>query len=195
MYTVFLCACGSSGSGTCGKVAPCGGNVVGDWTIDDACLSFTASPLGSFCPSGTVDAAGIGASGMFSFRSDLTYSTTITLSGGLAITIPESCLTVQGVTLTCAQLDQALKQALIQNPNPAIQAVSCQGIGGCVCTIQIKPQTSTSSGTYATSGTSLTLDGGSPSTYCVQASELHVMSTSMSMGSLNASGDVVMHKK
>jgi hypothetical protein len=188
-------ACGSGG-GTCGNVAPCGGNIVGDWDIVDACLTFSdASPLGDFCPEGTVTATGIDASGMISYRSDLTYSATITLSGSITVNLPAACLTVQGVTLTCAQLDQALKQALIDNPNPSIQAVSCEGVGGCGCTFQITPQTSTNDGTYATSGTSLTLDGGSASTYCVQASELHVMSTDMSTGSLTASGDVVMRKR
>ncbi len=191
---VFLSACGSSGSGTCGKVAPCGGDIVGDWTIVDACLSFNgASPLGDFCPSGTVDAGGINASGMVSYRSDLTYSATITLSGTIALNIPISCLTIQGVTLTCAQLDQAAKQALIDNPDPSIQSIGCEGPGDCVCTAQMTPQTSMSNGSYTTSGTSLIQNGGAASTYCVQGSELHVMS--MSMGSLNVSGDTVLQKK
>jgi len=193
---VFLSACGSSGSGTCGQVAPCGGDIVGDWTIVDACLSFNgAAPLGDFCPTATVDAAGIDPSGMVSYRPDLTYSATITLSGTIALTIPTSCLTIQGVTLTCAQLDQAAKQALIDNPDPSIQSISCAGSSACVCTVQMTPQTSMGSGTYTTSGTLLIENGGAGSNYCVQGSELHVISTSMSMGSLTASGDIVLHKQ
>jgi hypothetical protein len=192
---LFLSACGSSGS-TCGQVPPCGGDIVGDWTIVDACLSFNgASPLGDFCPSATVDAAGIDPSGMVSYRSDLTYSVTLTLSGTIALSIPTSCLTIDGVTVTCAQLDQAAKQALIDNPDPSIQSISCAGSSACVCTIQMTPQTSTSSGTYTTSGTLLIENGGSESNYCVQESELHVISTSMSMGSLTASGDIVFRKQ
>jgi hypothetical protein len=193
---VVLSACGSSGSGNCGQVAPCGGDIVGDWTIVDACLSFDAqSPLGDFCASATVDAGGIDSSGMVSFRSDLTYSATITLSGTIALNIPTSCLTIEGVTLTCAQLDQAAKQALIDDPDPSIQSISCAGSSACVCTVRMTPETSMASGTYTTSGTLLIENGGSESNYCVQGSELHIMSTSMSMGSLTAAGDVVLRKQ
>src|SRR5262249_31101897 len=146
---VFVCAgCSSSGSGTCGKVTACGGNVVGDWNVVDACLTFSGtSPLGDICPSATVDAGGLDASGTVSYRSDMTYSAMLTLSGSISINLPASCLTINNVTLTRAQLDQALKQQLIDNPSPDIQAVSCQGSGSCSCAFQMTPQTTTANGT------------------------------------------------
>ena len=198
LSTVLLASCGSSaGSGNCGKVAPCGGNIVGDWTIVDTCLAFTgsdASPLGAACPSATLDAGGFNATGTVSYRSDLTFSTMITLSGTMGLSVPQSCLTMEGITLTCAQLDQALKLQFAQNPDPSIQSVSCTGSAGCRCTFALTPQTSSGVGTYAVSGNNVIENGGDPTGFCVQGSELHVSETNMDMGGLGVSGGFVLEK-
>jgi hypothetical protein len=194
LSTVMFGNCGSSGGGNCGAVAPCGGDIVGDWTIVDTCLAITrASPLAD-CPSATYDTSGLKATGTVSYRADLTYSTDLTLAGTMALNIPESCLTIQGITLTCAQLDQSVKQALMDDPDPSIQSVSCAGSGSCTCTFVTTPQSSSSTGTYITSGNNVTENGGTPNGYCVQGSELHVSEMSMSMGGSAIRGGFVLRK-
>lgn len=191
-----LAGCGGSDGGSCGMVAACGGDVVGEWTIVDTCLTASGGGaiFGDFCPTATIDASGIRASGMGSYRADMTFAGTVTLSGSVAFVLPASCLTMSGITLTCAQLDQAVKQAMMDDPDPSIQSISCAGSGSCRCTAQMTPQTSTGSGTYTTSGTTLVENGSSSSEYCVQGNELHVLSSSMDMGSFALTGDIVMTK-
>src|SRR5688572_8596237 len=94
-----LAGCGGSDGGSCGMVAACGGDVVGDWTIVDTCLTASGGGalFGDFCPTATVDAAGLRMSGMGSYRADLTYSGMTTLSGSMAFVLPASCLTMNGI--------------------------------------------------------------------------------------------------
>jgi hypothetical protein len=189
--------CGSSDGGNCGKVAPCGGDIVGDWTIVDGCLTFTgagAAPLGDACPSALLDAAGVTVRGNVSYKTDLSFSGTYTMSGTMALNIPQSCLTIQGITLTCAQIDQSFKDQFAQSPDPSIQSVSCSGSSSCRCTFVMTPQTSSGAGTYTTSGTTVTENGTSTSGYCVQGSELYISDTGMSMGDLAVTGGLVLKK-
>jgi hypothetical protein len=190
-----LAGCGGSDGGSCGMVAACGGDIVADWTIVDACLTGSgAAVFGDFCPTATLDASGLNASGMASYRADMTFDGTITMSGSMAFVLPASCLTTNGITLTCAQLDQAVKQAMMDDPDPSIQSISCAGSGSCRCTAQMAPQTSTGSGTYTTSGTTLLENGATASDYCVKGNELHLVTGSMAMGSLELSGAIVLTK-
>jgi hypothetical protein len=192
---VFVNSCDSDGSGNCGKVAACGGDIVGEWSVVDTCLSFAgAPPTGDFCPTATIDAGGINVSGKVSYKADMTFSTMLTISGSMAMELPASCLTVEGITLTCAQVDQAVKQAFAADPDPSIQSISCAGMGSCRCTFVMAPQSSTSSGTYTTSGTTVSENGSAGTPYCVQGNELHISDMSMGTGTLSASGGLVLKR-
>jgi hypothetical protein len=191
-FMVFAGSCGSSGGDSCGNAEPCGGDIVGDWTITSSCLSFTgASPLGDSCPDATIDAGGIKLRGTMSFKADMTYTEMLTISGSMTLTFPPSCLTYNGITLTCAQLDQAVKQAQAQDPDPSIQSISCSGSGSCRCTAVMAPDTNTTPGTYTTSGSTLVQDGTDSSGYCVQGSQLHLSAMDMGQG---VAGSLVLKK-
>ena len=74
----------------------------------------------------------------------------------------------------------------------------CVGSSACTCTFTIPSMTVTDSGTWATSGTNILIDG-SPSPYCVQGNELHLMTlnTTMPMGAMgqaNIDADVLLKK-
>jgi hypothetical protein len=190
-----LGGCGSSGGGSCGDVAACGGDIVANWTIVDACLSASGSAVfADFCPTATIDGSGIGASGTAAYRADGTFDATITMSGSVAFSLPPSCLTMSGITLTCAQLDQGVKQAQMMDPDPSIQSISCAGTSSCRCTVQMAPQTSVGTGTYSTSGTTLIENGAESGGYCVKGNELHLLTGSMAMGSVELTGDIVLTK-
>ena len=190
-----LGSCGSSDGGSCGTVAACGGDIVADWTIVDACLSASGSAVfGDFCPTATIDGSGIKASGTAAYRADGTFDASITMSGSVAFSLPPSCLTTSGITLTCAQLDQAVKQEQMMDPDPSIQSISCAGTSSCRCTVQMAPQTSVGTGTYSTSGTAVIENGVESGSYCVKGNELHLLTSSMAMGSFALTGDVVLTK-
>jgi hypothetical protein len=195
--TMFSCG---GGGGSCGKVQPCGGNVVGNYSISGGCFDNAAlsMQLGMQCPGATVNISGLNVSGNGSFNTDLTYSITETISASLSETIPTSCLTTGGVTVTCAQLDQEIQAVLIQSPG-TYQSAHCAGSSACTCTFVLAPQTTSETGTYTTSGTTITTTDstGSPSSgsYCVQGNELHMLQVDMTMAMGKIQADIVLTKK
>ena len=137
--------------------------------------------------------------GTLTFGADLTYSTSLVDSGVLHYTIPNSCLTMNGVTLSCTDLGTSA------NASGTFSAVSCETSGdNCLCDFTAMPQTVTETGTYSLMGSNLTLTpgAGTPSTdtYCVNGNELHVseipaaMNAGM-MGTTSSSGQLVAIKQ
>jgi hypothetical protein len=193
-----LSACGD-GIGSCGKVQPCGGDVVGTYTIATACYGNATMdmPVIEGCPQATASVTSLGVSGSASFNADRTYAVSETIMGSASQTIPASCLTMDGLTLTCMQLDQLFQQLAAENPE--IQSIRCSGSSSCTCTFTLAPMTITESGTYTTSGTTLTLTdtagGVSSSSYCVQGDELHLLSVDMTMPMGTIQADTVLIKR
>jgi hypothetical protein len=196
-----LLSCGGDGAlASCGKVAACGGDVVGNYTIAGACVNNSALNMnvGLDCPGATALASGVSASGSASFNADLTYTMTQTLTASVTEMIPASCLTQNGLTLTCTQVDQLL-QTLIQMEPGTFQSAHCSGNTSCTCSFVLAPQMMTESGTYVAAGTTLTLtasDGSSSSgSYCVQGNNLHLLSMDMTMPMGTITADTVLTKK
>ena len=200
----------SSGNGSCGKVEPCGGDVVGTWKASGSCVNTAAlnasvgSDFMSQCPGASVGNPRQSISGTITFNGNLTYTRNITTSASMDMTIPASCLTQGGITLTCAQLNAAFQQAFQGDPNSDIASFTCGGSGSCSCRFTLKPTTTSDSGTYSTSGTTMALtatsggiDGGD---YCVQDKTLHLVSvdrtTNMGpMGQATIEADVTYSKQ
>lgn len=194
-----MLSCGG-GSGSCGKVQPCGGDVVGNYSIGAACFDNAAltMEIGMQCPGASVNISGLKVSGNGSFNADMTYSITETISASLSETIPASCLTMSGITVTCTQLDQEIQALLTQNPG-TYQSAHCSGSSSCTCTFVLAPQTTSETGTYTTSGTTITTTdstgSSSSSSYCVQGNELHMLSVDMTMAMGKVQADIVLTKK
>jgi hypothetical protein len=202
--TPILATCGG-GSGSCGKTVPCGGVVVGNWNINSECVNSEVLTMEAAvsCPGATATISGIHVSGTASFNADLTYTMTTTASASAQETLPPSCLTTNGVTLTCAQLDQALQAAIAADPT-SLQSAHCSGSSTCTCSFTIPAQMSTTAGTYATAGTSITLSpaGGmvSSNEYCVKGNELHLLAINMTMpmgamGQANVEAELFLTKR
>jgi hypothetical protein len=197
--TVLLSAlstsCGSSG-GTCGNTSPCGGDVTGAWTISSTCISASASSnmTNTFCPSASTGSSQIHATGNMTFRSDMTYTTSTTISGTVNVTIPASCLNQNGIQLTCAQLTQAFKQ------DPMLANSSCAGGTTCVCNIAIPSQTQTESGMYTTTAAGTltfmpTTGTGESDDYCVKGNTLYLSpSAGSTMMGQSVTGTIVLSK-
>jgi hypothetical protein len=193
-----MLSCGGS-SGSCGKVSPCGGDVVGTYNVSAACFDTAALSMNLIadCPGASANISGLSVSGSASFNADTTYSVTETISATVSETLPASCLMMNGVTITCAQLDQAIQMLLTQIPG-TYQSAHCSGGSSCTCTFTLVPQTTSETGTYTTSGTTITTTDSTGSTssseYCVQGNELHMLEVDMTMAMGKVQADLVFTK-
>jgi hypothetical protein len=194
---LFSQSCGGNSEGggaSCGKVQPCGGNPVGSWKIVASCLdtsalsdALVAGLSSSGCTGVTVQSSHAKQTGSATFNADMTYSSSLTTSFDATLLVPSSCITQGGFTLTCDQLNQALKQAM----NDEIGDVTCtKASGGCSCKMVAPPNTVDENGTYTVSGTriaktsdAVTDSGGE---FCVQDDELHMIS--LDEGNVDAQG-------
>ena len=194
LLAVAAAGCGSS-AGTCGNTAACGGAIVGTWTITSSCVTEGASMLDSQCPTATASSSNLTINGTVTYNADGTYSSTSTASGSIYVTLPPSCLTTNGVTLTCDQLNQLFQS----NPTPGV-TLNCTGTTGCACTETIASQTGSETGTYTTTAAGLLTDtpsGGTASQtdYCVKGTTMtqspHAGSAMMGQ---NISGTITLTK-
>jgi hypothetical protein len=171
---------GLGGPNKCGQVSPCGGKVVGDWNISGACVDPDAitnqdiESIRSLCPTIEYETS-YTASGSASFT-ETSYTLAINRTVTATVHVPASCLTPFG--LTCSTLNGLLQQE-VGGSGSGDPTISCSGSGSCTCIIAA-PQQVAESGTYTTSGTTLTTTpsgSGAPSSteYCVDGSTLHVI--------------------
>ena len=194
-------ACGGGSGGSCGKVQPCGGDVVGNYNISGACFNSAAINMDIMvdCPGASVNYSNVHVTGTGSFNADLTYSISETVSATLSENIPVSCLSEGGLTITCAQLDQLLQQSLAMDPTSGVQSAHCSGSSSCSCMFVLNSMNISETGTYTTSGTTFTTTSStgavSASQYCVKGSELHVIDVDMTMPMAAIQADIVFTKR
>ena len=151
---LVLVGCGDDDGGSvdCSAITPCGGEVVGTWQFVGNCEG--EDP---FCPDLVVESTP-SASGSFTFEAGGTYTTMSTLNGTSRARIPGSC--IDGATM-CSDLD--------------FEDQTCTGdiATACTCTTTYNNTQDSTSGTYTTSGTSITLDGET-FPYCVSGNTLRL---------------------
>lgn len=195
-----LSSCGggsSNGGGTCSSAAACGGNIVGSWMITSSCITVDTSSMMPEvdCPGATGSAEGFKITGTATYGADMTYTENSTMSGTVVVNLPSSCLMQQGLTLTCAQVQQVLQLAIAGSE---FSSATCTGSSGCTCKMVLVPQMSTETGTYtATTAGLLTqmATGGdtSQSDYCVKGTTL--TESPRAMGGMNGvSGTITLTK-
>lgn len=177
---------------------PCGGNVVGTWSVTSSCLS-VSSPLdvsstGTGCTSAPVTGS-LRVTGTWTANSDGTYADNTTTSGTEQIAMPASCLMISGTTITCDGLQIPLQGVL------GYSKVICTSAsaGGCTCTATVQqmggmgmvvPGASTS-GNYMTSNNVLMITNGPQYSYCVSGTKL----TASPQGMNAPTGAVVLQKQ
>lgn len=174
------CGGGSGGSAACGAFTPCGGNVVGNWTITGSCFGGAATD--SACPGATSNFSGIKMAGTVNLTAAMTYVTSATISGNAEVTLPNSCLMQPGLSLTCADLN-ALYALALAEPDSPLSAASCRANGNaCACSFTFRPTPSVEQGTYVTAGNTLTMTSTSDPTpsvneYCVTGNKMNLKET------------------
>jgi len=160
---------GGSGGGSCTSNASCGGNIVGTWTIVQACNAKVSKA--TTCGDETYTASDLVQTGTLTFRADGTATVMLRTTGTLADVLPANCLTNSG--MTCADREASFRE-LVQS-GAGYTSASCADNGGtCECALGFDT-TSNVSGTYTTSGSTFTVLSSSDSdtqTYCVTGSTL-----------------------
>lgn len=195
--TVSSASCGGGDSSTCGMVAACGGDIVGDWRITSSCLKATGTFNDPQCPSATVNAS-LQVTGTVSYTAALTYNLAFLLSGTETVGFPASCLTSSGVTVTCNQLNQVFAA---NPPDPSFMLhCTAAGGGGCNCSTPLNAFPSNEIGTYVTSGATLTTTpvGGTAESggYCVKGTKLDLTPpSSMMQSGLIETGDLTLTRQ
>jgi hypothetical protein len=175
---------GTSGGQSCGTVDPCGGDVVGSWSIVDSCLSATGmfttqkqALFAQFCVgNGTGAVSGDTATaswvGAWSFDASANYAVSI------LETVHESFSCSDGET--CTTLDSEIKMA--QASTPTMQSAGCQQVGNaCKCTVDWATFND-EAGSYTAAGTAISLaptTGAATSQigYCVTGNTMHWIPT------------------
>jgi hypothetical protein len=200
------CSSSSDGAaGSCGKVSPCGGSIVGTWKIQDACANSASAPLADMeCSGETLQIGSLNASGTVTFNADMTYTVSVNESFSETLNTPTTCLTMGGATVSCSDLS-ATASAAAMGLDGGMTKASCATAGSnCACTITASNEVDNETGTYTLSGnTFTTTPTGSMSSsmssstgYCVQGNTLHVISMMMATGtSTGPSGDIVATKE
>ena len=177
---------GNSAPPNCLQVQPCGGNVVGTWTLLGACYSAKfrtqiSDNLAAVCPGASIDALDIDLSGTVTYNADLTYTSSVHETIAATERIPLSCLGFA----SCAEVTSASPESTL----------TCTGTTICTCHAAGMPP-GDETGTYTTSGTSLSMtDANSTSTdaYCVEQNRLHLIGLDDTTGEIL--GDFVGQKQ
>jgi hypothetical protein len=191
---------------TCGQVEPCGGDLVGTWDLTGGCVNQTAlsasvASMVNGCSGLTVAVSGFMISGSITFNADMSYSTAGAMESFMFTeTLPASCIG----GLSCALLSSQLSSMLQANPQPGITFISCTGSSSCACSFDAQVAPTGEAGTYTISGhtvtTMPTAASASATDYCVQGTQLHVISLDTTMhtgpmGQATIDADIVANKR
>jgi hypothetical protein len=139
----------------CAPFAPCGGDIIGDWSFEDVCGEATESPIEG-CPEAASDYSGMSVTGTVAFEVNGSYSVSYDTAGDLVISLPRSCLPD---ALTCDALSD--------------DGSTCTPDGSnCRCVISLVDHVD-HVGEWETSGSVVTLDG-EQSPFCVAGDSLEL---------------------
>ncbi len=171
---------GSNGTGgtaaSCSSVEPCGGSVVGTWTVGDSCLTragaLDLSGVGLGCSSAPIIESTVRATGTWTAESNGSYRDELSWTGEEIFTLDAACLEVSGAVTSCARLGgPLLGVSYVQGLEyAAVQCVDDLVAGGCTCTAVIDSRGI--SGTYRTSDSVVVTTHGLEFSYCVDGNTL-----------------------
>jgi hypothetical protein len=160
-FTIVFTPGGQTG-GACGAFAACGGDVVGKWTYSAACVSLPAeaNPYAAKCPTATMTWT-VDVTGTVEFKADGTFDQAGTMTGSVVADVPKIC---SGGA--CPKSDA--KTTWVDT------GASCKG------TWVPTTKSRTSTGTYTTAGSKLTVNPASapqPSVfdYCVAGNSMGLL--------------------
>lgn len=143
---------GGGTSGACPAVTPCGGDLVGEWSIKQMCLDELMTSIAGACPGTKITLSQVMGSGSISFKADKTMSSSAVITFNESVQLPTSCYSEAQCTNVAAVL---AADASVMNSHCGYDAVN-----GCSCTLTAR-QTSMGDGTYEVQGTNVNLTNAS----------------------------------
>jgi len=169
-------------AGTCPSVAPCGGDLVGTWTVMSSCLDVAGvldlHSAGAGCPSGPVTGA-LQVTGTWTANANGTCTDNTVTSGDEKLTLSSSCLVISSTPVKCGGAANLLASGLgyssLDCPSTADGGCDCAGAvkqSGTMGLVSTAPSTD---GNYKISGSMVTITGDSGDTqyaYCVSGNTL-----------------------
>lgn len=205
--TGLLVSCGEDDAVdyACGRLQPCGGDVVGAWSFKAACLDGPALSQNMLkilnetlsCATASAENVRESVSGTITFTADSRYESDLKASGALTLKLPSSCSDAQGAALSCEELN-AWFAGLHKTVFDAF--VCSAASAGCICEISFS-SVDASTGDYSVDGTHLTVgsDRARQYEFCAQNNQLHLMTTaaadsSSGSGSVAIQSDMVATK-
>jgi hypothetical protein len=172
---------GGSAASCTGVETACGGDVVGTWAIVKVCDLFLITPGTPLCTGIEYIQSALTETGTVTFGADGTVTEDLTGTGTLREVVPSTCFEVLG---TCAEIDARYQMVVGQGVYTSAGCASAAS-GSCECSAAFRT-TATVSGTYTTSGSTLTLmnttNTSSPASYCVQGSTMGLSVASQTGG-------------
>ena len=156
-------AAGTAPAASCTSVTPCGGSVVGAWTVSSSCLKLTGDMDVSLASLGCASVPVTGSlttTGTFVAKADGTFVDDTVTTGSATFPLAKSCLSISSVERTCEQVS-SIFEALGWKSGKCVDTN-----GQCNCTVTADQHgglgaisgVATASGRYSTSGTTLTTE-------------------------------------
>jgi hypothetical protein len=176
---------GSTGTGgsSCPTVEPCGGDIVGTWTVSSSCLTvggeLDLTSVGAGCPSRPVGGS-IQVTGTWTAKANNTYTDDTKTTGDEQFRLTAPCLIISSTPVSSCD-----KAAGLLSAGLGYSSLTCNSASGgeCDCSAKIdhagtagvSSPAPSSGGTYSISGNVLSLSGDSDDvtySYCVSGSKL-----------------------
>ena len=159
----------NGGGGKC-AITACGGDPVGDWKVDDVCVSDSQKVFASIvndpaCATALKSSSDPTASGNYKLGNDNNAMSTIVVSGTGMFSFNDACTKALGLgstaTTDCPKIEEAFKK------EKGVKSATCSPAGAnCDCTIAMDISLAGSS-SYTKSGNELTV-GGLKQPFCVE---------------------------
>jgi hypothetical protein len=167
-FVVRFTGGGSTGDGaSCEDFSACGGDPTGSWALSEACISFEGeNPFESICEGATFE-VDFAADGTVTMNANGTYESSTGGDVTTIISMPEDCLESFQLS-SCEELEMVFEGG------------DCTtGADGCRCETTEPGETETDTGTWETSGSTLSLtsdDDGETDTndYCVSGNTFQI---------------------
>jgi hypothetical protein len=169
-----------TGSGdTCAALKPCGGDPVGNWTVEDLCVKgpeklFAATINQPACSAALKSTKDIDGTGMYQLGADKNAMSTISVSGTAEFSFNDACVKAlsiaQSAASECAKVEAEFKK------QSAVKSAVCAAAGSsCDCTIT-SDVSFAGSGSYTVSNNQIMVSGLTQP-FCVAGSKLSLESS------------------
>jgi hypothetical protein len=122
------------GEASCDEVAPCGGDIVGTWTVVSCPLTVSGDVnmmgFGLDCKTAPITSGSLEVTGTVEFLADGSFNDHTVTTGTSMLELPELCKHVSGTVTDCVSLGESLDSLGFKSGVCTDNATS----GGCTCT-------------------------------------------------------------